>query len=186
MADHFIELQEDLFEYFKDVDDKTLVDFCDVFIFELGTEDSKISAFSEKFLLENGLVEAYLNYMREKQKAHKLFIGVTSDMAMIEDIKRALLVLSYNRLQRIIHRGSVNVTSPKAEPKVKKPTFDNLTKSEKADLRMVIEECERKNDSLLEDEDTTRDMFEDDEAEDLIAERNRLASLYPKVLKLLK
>lgn len=179
MGDRFYELQEDLDEYFKNLDDVTFIHFCDLFVFESGTSNVKISELTEKFLRDNGLHEAYMNYIMEMRKPSQLFSRFQSDIAMIDDIKKALLVLSYNRFRK-------SLATKQKQPKPQTQMFDTLTRNEKRDLKMVVEHCQRHNENLMEDEDYTRNTFDNEEAEELVDERNRLAKLFPKVLKLLK
>ena len=94
---------------------------------------------------------------------------------MVDQIKSALLSIAYNRFRKVLDK-----------PKAKTTPLGRLGKQEKIDLTMVIEGCERHNDDLISDEDTTREMFDVEEANAVIDERKRLRKLYKKVLKILK
>lgn len=175
MSDSLIEIQEDLFEYFKDMNDINFIAVVDKIVYHNGDSNSETSKLCEKFLEDNGLVEAYLNYIMEMNKQHSFFLKHPSDIEMIENIKRSLLSLSYNRFRR-----SLNKSTPKSTP------LARLSKQEKNDLTMVIEECQRHNDDLISDGDYTRTLFNKEEADDVISERKRLKGLFTKVLKILK
>lgn len=177
MANHLEEIQQDLIEYFKDMDDDTFIALVDMLAFHKGTSDIKLSRLAEKFLNDNGLHEAYVNYSLAMNKPNNFFQRHPSDIQMIVEIKQSLLSLSHNRFRRSMRKAkSKSTTTP----------LGRLSKTEKKDLKMVIESCERDNDRFIDEEEITRDMFEHDEANDLIAERKRLAKLYPKVLKIIK
>ena len=55
MGNQLVELQEDLMEYFKDMDDKTFVEVVNIIVYQLGTSDSNMSKLAEKFLEDNDL-----------------------------------------------------------------------------------------------------------------------------------
>lgn len=173
MDDQIKGIQEDLIDYFKDMDNKTFVQVVDCLVYHNGTTDSKISKLIEKFLEDMGLTEAYLNYLMEIKKPSSFFVRHPSDIQMIEDIKKSFLSLSYNRFIKELDK-------PKSSPLTK------LTRGEKDDLNMVIRTCESHNNDLIGDEFTTKLMFDEKEANELVDERKRLAKLFAKVLKLLK
>lgn len=173
----FREIQEDLQEYFKDTDDKTFIAVCDVLVFHMSTNDSNISSLATKFLEDNGLNEAYVNYIVEMDKPSSLWLRHVTDIEMIENIKRALLGLSYMRMRKYVRTS---------KPKEEGSPLYRLSKQEKKDLHMVISYCERENNNLLDDEDSTRKMFDEDEANELVTERKRLAKLFTKVLNIIK
>ncbi len=182
MSSNIQEIQEDLTEYFKDTDDATFVSFINVFIYFNGTTDSKISNLIDKFLTDFGLVEAFLNYTLTMKEPNKFFMAFPSDVRMIEEIRLSFLSLSFFRLKKVLRNTSV-VSKPKT---YSTPLVTKLNKNEKDDLKMVIRHCIRENDNLIEGENITRSMFEKDEADELMAERNRLKELFPKVLTILK
>lgn len=182
MVNQLQEIQEDLMEYFKDIDDKTFIAIVDVIVYQLGTTDSNISKLSEKFLTDNGLSEAYLNYILELKNPSKFFQANPTDVRMIEDVNVSLISIGFIRFKRMLRNSNV-VTKPKNNST---PLVTKLTTDEKSDLKIVINYCIRQNDYLIEDEDKTRELFDVDEAEQLIAERKRFSKLFTKVLKILK
>ena len=93
---------------------------------------------------------------------------------MIQEIKSGLLSVAYNRFRQVLSKPTP------------KPLFSKLTKGEKKDLVFVIKGVERHNDDLIGDEANTREMFDKDEADELVAERKRYSKLFTKVLKILK
>lgn len=182
MANQLQEIQEDLMEYFKDIDDKTFIGIVDVIVYQLGTTDSNISKLSEKFLNDNGLSEAYLNYILELKNPSKFFQANPTDVRMIEDVNVSLISIGFIRFKRTLRNSNV-VSKPKT---YSTPLVTKLTRDEKNDLMMVINHCQRHNDDLIDDESKTRVMFEKDEADELISERKRYSKLFTKVLTLLK
>lgn len=174
-TDPMKEIQENLFEYFEDMDDKTFVAVVDKIVYHQGDEDIRTSKLAEKFLIDNGLKDAYLDYLIELKTPNSYFRRNPSGVDMIEKVKNSLLSVSQNRFRRVLSKST-----PKSTPLIR------LNKQEKKDLTMVIKGCNRDNDNLMEDEATTRSMFDKEEADELIAERKRLSELYKKVLKVLK
>jgi len=183
MGNQLVELQEDLMEYFKDMDDKTFVEVVNIIVYQLGTSDSNMSKLAEKFLEDNGLGEAYLNYILEMKRPSQFFSRHPSDIKMIEDVNVSLLSLSFIRLKRGLSK-STSISKPKQTYST--PLVTKLNKSEKDDLISILSGCERHNNDLLDDEATTRSMFDKKEADEMVAERNRFAKLFTKVLKILK
>ncbi len=173
--DESIELQENLFEYFKDVDDKTFSEFIDCFVYHTGTQNNKVSKLATAFIEDNGLTNAHINYMHDMENPKQFFSRSNlSECSMMQDIKNSLLSVAYNRFRKVL-------SQPKSTP-----MLGRLNKVEKQDLTRVITHCERSNDDLMMDEETTRSMFDKDEAEEIIAERKRFSKLFTKVLKRLK
>jgi hypothetical protein len=181
MADDLKEIQEDLIDYFKDLDDTTFIDVIDILVYHKGTSDVNISTIAHKFLEDNGLHEAYINYLGELKKTDIMFVSHPTDIRMIEQIKQSLLSISHNRFR------ASNNSNGGAKPVKKTPMSPlyRLSKGEKKDLTLLIGDCERQNDDNIEDEDSTREMFGED-ATEIIAERKRLSKLFTKVLTILK
>lgn len=182
MANQLQEIQEDLMEYFKDIDDKTFIGIVDVIVYQLGTTDSNISKLSEKFLTDNGLSEAYLNYILEMKHPSKFFQPNPTDVRMIEDVNVSLISIGFIRFKRTLRNSNV-VSKPKT---YSTPLVTKLNRDEKNDLMMVIRHSEENNNNLIEGEATTRLLFEKDEADELMAMRYRLRKLFTKVLTILK
>lgn len=171
----FRELQEDIQEYFEKVDDETFAAVCDAIVFHLSTDNEHVSKLTTQFLDDNGLGEAFINYHNEMTRPQNGWFRHVADIEMIEKIKKAFLALSYLRMRKYVRK-----------PKAQGTPLYRLSKGEKKDLRMVVEDCNRTNTNLLEDSHTTRRMFDKQEADELIAERERLGVLFSKVLKILK
>jgi len=169
--DNFREIQEDIFDYFKDVDDETFISVVDIIVYHNSSKDGKATKLATKFLDEQGLGEAYVNYIQELNRPSSMWLRNVSDVEMIEKIKRAFLGLAYNRLRNNFLKSKEPLTM--------------LDDGEKKDLRTVISGCQRHNDELMEDEEYTRKMFDKEEAEELIDERKRFAKLFTKVLSLI-
>ena len=98
-------LQELMFEYFKDTDNKTLVAFIDSFVYHQPITDRKsnISKLIEKFLKDNGLEIAYTNYLIDYvRKEEAIWLKSSgSQREMIDGLKQALLNLAFNRFRNI-------------------------------------------------------------------------------------
>jgi len=174
MSNNLKEIQIELSEYFKDTNDKVFSNVIDMVVYHNGTDDVKMSKIVETFLDEMGIKEAYMNYVMEMNKPSQFFVQNPTDIQMIVDIKQCLLSIAFNRFSKHLEKKSMT------------PPLSRLSRQEKADLRMVLESCERENDVYVDEEEITRDLFDFDEANDLIAERKRLKKLYPKVLKIIK
>lgn len=169
------EIEENLLDYFKGVDNNMLSSFIDVFIYHKPTKDEKVNKFIGKFLEDNGLVKSYCNYMYDLEHPKQYFTRSNmSDRSMIDSIKTAMLSIAYCQFRSVL-----------AKPVIA-PLVGKLTRQEKDDLKLIIEGCERDNSNLMDDEDFTRSMFQEEEANELMAERKRLDKLFTKVLKILK
>lgn len=97
------EIQEDLMEFLKDVDDKTFVGFVDSMVFHVGTDDGKVTELCTRFLEEQDIKEEYLDYVRMMKLPKKpLFIGNMASVEIIEKIKQSLLALSHNRFRNYV------------------------------------------------------------------------------------
>ncbi len=117
-------IQEIIFDYFRDMDNNTVSLFIDSFVYHTPiTKKNGISELIDKFLKDNGLVNAYLNYLedmkRAKEKTASFFKSSGSDSHMIQTINMALLNLAYNRFRRIDHTKAPE--SPKAPVKKQRP-----------------------------------------------------------------
>jgi hypothetical protein len=156
------------------MDDDTFIKVVDMLAFHKGTSDIKLSRLTEKFLNDNGLHQAYINYTLAMNKPNQFFQQHPTDIEMIVEIKQSLLALSHNRFRRSM--SNTKMSAP----------LSRMSRSEKNDLTMIIKERQLHLNDLMDDEDTTRKMFDEDEANDIIDERKRLKKLYPKVLKIIK
>lgn len=118
MKDQFLQLQETLTEYFKDFDNPTLIKFIESFSFHLPTRDNTTGKLIEKFLKDNELELAYVNYVSDFVKRESKFFSVSapSDRLMIENIKNALNTIAFNRFR--------NMDFPKPLKQPSKVEFD--------------------------------------------------------------
>jgi hypothetical protein len=121
--DRFQQLQEIVIDYFKDMDNETMIKFIDSFVFHLPiTEHNGISDLIEKFLKDNGLENAYTNYIYDithKDDSWRTSSG--SEMTMINNVKNAFMNLAYNRFRNItpiVMKTADKIDNP---PKVLKP-----------------------------------------------------------------
>ncbi len=110
-----VEIQNIIFDYFKDTDDKTLVDFISLFSYRNPTDDKKIHRLLKKFLKENGVETAYINYSVDIKRIRAgedfpFFRASHSERDIINNIDMALLSLGYNRLSKITS-GNVKIES---------------------------------------------------------------------------
>ncbi len=98
--DDYRELQENLFDYFKDVNDKLFVGFVKCFVYHNGTSDTEVTKLVTKFLKDNELTDAYLRYCTDVKKDKILFYSSTlAERTLIEQINHGLLSLSFNRFK---------------------------------------------------------------------------------------
>lgn len=99
--DMFHQLQQQVFDYFADEDDKTVVAFIESFSYHRPAQKAGVGKMIEKFLKDNDLEMAYLNYVSDfvDKKSTILMRSAPSQRSMIEDIKRALFNLAFNRLR---------------------------------------------------------------------------------------
>lgn len=100
IADPIQELQEDLLEYFKDMDNNTFAKVVTKLVYHQGDEDTRTSELVLKFLQDNGLEKAYMNYIYNMKQRY--MIRDLSDVQMIENVKSALLSLAFNRFRRLV------------------------------------------------------------------------------------
>lgn len=106
------QVQEIVLDYFKNMDDKTVSDVVDSFVYHTPITDkrSKTSKIIEKFLEDNGLVNAYTNYLSDYvKKENKFFLHSSmSEVDMIEKVKNAMLNLAYNRFRNLVTKRDTN------------------------------------------------------------------------------
>lgn len=95
------QIQQHIIDYFKEYDNDVFVAIIDSFVYqERATKN--VSEIIEKFLTDNQLTDAYVNYISD-QKDQKFFNRTSmSQGAMIDTIKTALLNASFNRLRKTI------------------------------------------------------------------------------------
>lgn len=112
--DKLLQIQELVSEYFKDTDNKTLVELIDAFVYYTPKDNSDIGKLITKFFKDNEIEKVYLNYLIDKEEPKRFFLKSNpSDLEMIQNIKISLLNLSFNRFRQIDH------VTPKKADKIK-------------------------------------------------------------------
>src|SRR5258708_31175780 len=105
-------LQEQVMEYFKNTDDKTFIALIETFVYQSPVEDNtKVSELIEKFLKDNDLTEAYVNYLMDLKNVDSGFFkhSSLSQRDMIEKIQFAMLNASFNRFRKSKIKKTRNV-----------------------------------------------------------------------------
>lgn len=113
-----LQFQRIVFDYFEKVDNKTLMDVIDGFIYGQTNISKKASDLFEKFLDDNGLTSTYCDFVydeSEEGKARYFRKSNLSAIQMIEQLKWSFLNLSYNRLKF----GDIVVKKAKKETTIK-------------------------------------------------------------------
>ncbi len=96
----FQEIQENIFDYFKDTEDSVLIKFINCFVYNNSTTETEISKMIEKFLEDNGLVAVFCNYQLDLTEPQSFFRRTTMSQAgMIDQIKQSLLSIAFNRFK---------------------------------------------------------------------------------------
>lgn len=102
--DKLQQIQEHVFDYFKDTDNETLVKVIESFSFHKGTDDGEVSDLITQFLKDSDLEEAYLEYytyiINPETRSSYFRGGSPSQHEFIENVKTAFLVLAFNRLRQ--------------------------------------------------------------------------------------
>lgn len=98
-----IRIQEIVADYFENTDNETLVSIIESFVYNLPAEKEGISKIIEKFIEDNELTTAYVNYLSDIKKQKFFLSSAPSERYMIQDIKHAMLNLSFNRLRNGIY-----------------------------------------------------------------------------------
>lgn len=140
MESQEIQIQKILLEYFKDFDDETIVNVIDSFVYEMGTNDERISKIIEKFISDNLLTDTYCNYISDKTNKKSFFNKCSrSELQMIDYLKNGFLNLAYNRLR-------ISVYELKLE-KIK----NNIAKHDMTIAKCNLRIKEIENDTLIND-----------------------------------
>lgn len=127
------QIQEIVLNYFKDMDDKTVSAVIDAIVYlnPITDRKSKVSEVIEKFLKDNGLEMAFLNYMHDYRGESKYFYRASlSEVDMIEKIKKALLNLSYHRYRALIEKKKEKATNFNFIKKTLLEIFERFNDSE--------------------------------------------------------
>lgn len=123
-----LQIQELVLNYFESTDDLDVALVINSFVYENKSPNTKISKLIEKFLADNGLTQAFINLSIDKANPDRLFSRSSgSESDMIEQVKIALLNLSFNRFlkyTRTIKPVVKVVKTVKILPKNVKLTYD--------------------------------------------------------------
>lgn len=103
-------LQKLVIEYFKETSNETFVNIVDSLVYNQPNNNQKASKLIEKFLKDNGLEVAFINYMSDfRDQDNKIFRRSSpSQITIIEGIKMALLNASFNRLRQGVDGAAMN------------------------------------------------------------------------------
>lgn len=115
-------------EYFKDTDDKTFIALVETFVYQSPVgSNTKVSKLIEKFLQDNGLSEAYVNYLMdlkdENSKEYQKRFFNRSSMSqrdMIEKIQTSMLNACFNRFRKATQKRDTNKAAGDELKKIKK------------------------------------------------------------------
>ena len=109
-------MQDIVFDYFDVFTDDTIIAVVTAFVYEQGTNNSIASNSIKQFLIDNSIMQVYLNYVQEKKQQfekqkefyseeldkidqHLFFRTTLTERAMIEDMKMCFLGLAFNRFK---------------------------------------------------------------------------------------
>lgn len=108
------QVQELILDYFKDMDDKTVYAVINSIVYFTPITDKKsnVSKIIEKFLEENGLTTAYMNYMIDYTNPSRYINRASgSEIDMIEKVRYAFLNLACNRYRDLIEKRETKVNN---------------------------------------------------------------------------
>lgn len=128
-------IQEEIIDYFKDYDNQTISHFINSFIYFKPAYNDKISKLLEKFLEDNGLINAYLNYTSDARGENQFLNKASgSEVDIINKVMNALFNLCYNRFRNDLDdNDKVNKLNKKNFNLLKKSLFEcyeSLNRSE--------------------------------------------------------
>ena len=107
--DKFRQIQENLLDYFKDVDDSTFIEFVDCFAYDASTDNEEVSKLAEQFIEDQGLFDAIINHKYDQTEKASLFSRSSlSQRNMLIDIKTTLVSLSHNRFRKSILNSKID------------------------------------------------------------------------------
>ena len=91
-------LQFAVIDYFKDTPDELFTQIVDSFVYNKGTTNDKVGKIVGKFLKDNGVEQAYINYRIDFTDEARIFKRSSlTERDMIEQLKNAFLNAAYNR-----------------------------------------------------------------------------------------
>lgn len=95
-------IEENIFEYFEEVDDPLFSDFVDTFVYRQSSDDPEVHALIDRFLKDNELELIYLNYLEDLMRTRYFRKSSLSQVNMMNNIFYSLLSLSHNRFRRYV------------------------------------------------------------------------------------
>lgn len=133
------ELQEIVIDFFKDVDDTTFAKIVDAFVYEIGTSDGKATKILTRFIKENQLEQALLDFKWNIANPDAFFRKGIVGTQMINDLKSAFLNAAFNRFRKAeklnVSLESATIRLMKAELKYAKfhalECFESLNRAER-------------------------------------------------------
>lgn len=110
-----ISVQEDIIEYFKDVSDAIIIDIIKCFVYGVALEKKESKAIFDKFISDNGIQDAYINYLYDTNNPQAFFSKSSmSQVSIIEKVKIGMLNMVFNRFK------NNNLTEKEKDKKNKK------------------------------------------------------------------
>ena len=107
--DKFIQIQKNLLDYFKDVDDATFIEFVDCFAYDASTDNEEVSKLAEQFIEDQGLFDAIINHKYDQSDKATIFNRSSlSQVTILQDVKTALVSLSHNRFRKSILNSKID------------------------------------------------------------------------------
>lgn len=99
-----VQIQKIILNYFRDIDNATLVSFIESFVYFQTNPPKHVGALLEKFLEDQDLTKAYPNYVLDIKagKSQIILRSNGSDVDTINKISHALLNVCFNRLRDIV------------------------------------------------------------------------------------
>lgn len=125
-----VSLQKQIIDYFEKYDDKLVKDVSLSFIYDKGTNNEEVSKLCEKFLEDNGLTKAFINYQIDQKKVRNneqfsFFASSGSEREMIEQVKISMLNMCFNRFSRLIDSIKPQKEEKLIEPEKIKITYND-------------------------------------------------------------
>lgn len=151
-----LSIQEQILDYFKEYDDQTISHFIDSFVYYKPAYNDQISKLVEKFLEDNGITEAYLNYVSDARGDNDFFKRASgSQVDTINIVNQALLNLVYNRFRNnLIDKSKLNEIDKKVI-KLNKKNFNLLKKS-----LLECYDCLNRNENYFYSKEEDKDLVD--------------------------
>lgn len=137
MKNQIDDLQAIIFDWFEKYDDRTVSEFIRSYIYNQPVRTDGISELIERFLIENGLKDAYTNHLSDMRNPDKIFCSCSSsERGLLQDVQMALLSLSWNRLNNIVNSKPIVI-------KQKSNKNFNFIKKELLETFECLNRCEQ-------------------------------------------